>query len=340
MTTQETNRSSRGQILAIEDAAALLAAIVASSSDAILSKTLDGTITSWNDATARLFGYTASEMIGTSIRRLIPPDRHAEENRILAAIAAGERLDNYETVRLRKDGSPIDVSVTISPVRDQAGTIIGASKIIRDITEKKKSERQIRDLLEEVNYRSRNMLALAQAIARQTVNTNPQDFLDRFNERLRALSASQDLLVKNQWRGVGMEELVRAQLRPHQAKVGTRIRFHGPELVLKPAAAQNLGLVLHELGTNAAKFGALSNAAGEIEIVWAADENEFSIEWHERGGPEVGPPGRGGYGSSVIASIAGADIGGHSDVTYASTGLVWKFQCPAAKVIAASEIVS
>ncbi|MGA7324313.1 MAG: PAS domain S-box protein [Rhodomicrobium sp.] len=108
--------------LGIEDAAALLAAIVTSSSDAILSKTLDGTITSWNKATEQLFGYTAQEMVGQSIRLIIPADRQAEEDSILARIAAGEYIDNYETVRQRKDGRLVDVSVTISPVRDRSGT--------------------------------------------------------------------------------------------------------------------------------------------------------------------------------------------------------------------------
>jgi len=121
--------------------AALLAAIVNASFDAIISKTPDGIVTSWNEAATNLFGYRSEEMIGRSIRRIIPPDRPDEEDRILARIRVGERIEQFETVRLRKDGGAIEVSVTISPVRDEEGKIIGASKFARDITRRKRKER-------------------------------------------------------------------------------------------------------------------------------------------------------------------------------------------------------
>jgi PAS domain S-box-containing protein len=138
--------------LRAEDASAFLAAIVASSSDAIVGKTLSGTVTSWNEGAARLFGYSEAEMIGQPTRRVIPQDRQDEENHILARIAAGQRIDHYETVRLHKDGRLIDVSVTVSPIRNAAGNIIGASKIVRDITERKKAEKWIHER-EEARYR-------------------------------------------------------------------------------------------------------------------------------------------------------------------------------------------
>src|ERR1700674_1471353 len=123
-----------------EQAQAYLAAIVTSSVDAIVSKTLEGTITTWNAGAERMFGYTAEEMIGQSIRRLIPPELRDEEDRILERIRAGERLEHYETVRLTKDGHRFPVSLTISPIKDAAGKIIGASKIARDITERRQAE--------------------------------------------------------------------------------------------------------------------------------------------------------------------------------------------------------
>src|SRR6476660_6045859 len=122
----------------------LLAAIVDSASDAIITKTLEGIVTSWNAAAERLFGYAAHEMIGQSIRRLIPADRQHEEDMILQRIAAGERIEHYDTVRVAKDGRTIDVSLTISPVRDTGGRTIGASKIVRDITESKRAESLLR----------------------------------------------------------------------------------------------------------------------------------------------------------------------------------------------------
>jgi hypothetical protein len=122
----------------------LLSAIVDSSDDAIISKTLDGTITSWNKSAERLFGYTEAEAVGQSITMLIPKDRLDEEPHIIARLRRGERVDHFETIRRRKDGTPIDISLTISPIRDTDGTIIGASKIARDITDRKRADDEIR----------------------------------------------------------------------------------------------------------------------------------------------------------------------------------------------------
>src|SRR5262249_25592198 len=120
--------------------AARLAAIVVSSNDAIISKTLNGVVTSWNAGAARTFGYSASEMIGQPILRLIPPELHDEEARILAKLRAGERMEHYDTVRVTKDGRRIDVSLSVSPVRNRAGRLIGASKVVRDVTQRKQAE--------------------------------------------------------------------------------------------------------------------------------------------------------------------------------------------------------
>jgi PAS domain S-box-containing protein len=127
-----------------EQASAVLAAIVGSSFDAIVGKTLDGTVTSWNEAATHLFGYSNEEMIGRSVRRLIPPEKQDEEDFILARIAAGEVIKHYETIRLHKDGRPLNVSIAVSPIRDVAGTIIGASKIARDVSAQKQAEEHLR----------------------------------------------------------------------------------------------------------------------------------------------------------------------------------------------------
>ena len=156
-----------------EEAAAHLAAIVVSSFDAIVSKTLDGIVTSWNAAAERMFGYKPEEMIGQSIRRLIPPDRQDEEDRILARLRAGDRIEHYETVRLTKDGRTLDVSLTISPIRDNTGKIIGASKIIRDISERKQAEIALRELnltLERrIEARTREIERLSEASRRAAI---------------------------------------------------------------------------------------------------------------------------------------------------------------------------
>lgn len=130
---------------AIDRARALLAAIVTSSEDAIISKTLDGIVTSWNIAAERLFGFSATEMIGQSITRVIPDDLQYEETEILAKLRRGERIDRYETIRLRKDGQKLEISLTISPIRDGSGKVVGAAKIAHDITARRRAERELLD---------------------------------------------------------------------------------------------------------------------------------------------------------------------------------------------------
>jgi PAS domain S-box-containing protein len=142
-----------------------IAAIVECSEDAVLTKDLDGLITSWNPGAGRLFGYTAEEVIGKSVIILIPPERHDEERTILARIRRGERIDHYETVRQRKDGSTVDISLTVSPVRNPEGKITGASTIARDITERRRAEEQQRLLLRELDHRVKNLFAVSGGVA-------------------------------------------------------------------------------------------------------------------------------------------------------------------------------
>ena len=211
-----------------DETRALLAAIVESSDDAIISKDLDGIITSWNAGAERIFGYTAEEMIGKPIALLIPADRADEEPSILARIRRGERISHYETMRRRKDGHLISISLTISPVHSADGTIIGASKIARDITERKRLEEARRALSLEINHRTKNLLAVVEAVVRQTAaHGSPGDFVRRITQRLRALAANQDLLVEGSWRGAEIGAVVRAQLAHIDELIGSRVRLEG-----------------------------------------------------------------------------------------------------------------
>ncbi|BAM86617.1 two-component sensor histidine kinase [Bradyrhizobium oligotrophicum S58] len=311
-----------------ERGAAMLAAIVASSSDGVVSKTLDGTITSWNKSAERIFGFTEDEMINRSIRTIIPQERQAEEDRILATVVSGAMIDNFETVRLRKDGALIDVSVTVSPVRDSAGRIIGASKIVRDITDKRQTREQLRTLLAEVNHRSKNLLSLVQAIARQMTRHGRQLDLNRFLERLQAIASNQDLLIQNDWRFIPLGGLVRSQLGAFSDLIGNRIAIDGPQIELTPEAAQSIGMAVHELATNAAKYGALSNDGGRIAVGWTCTDGSFDMTWVESGGPEVAPPEHVGFGSRVISDMVRAGLDGMVEVQFLPTGLRWHLSCP------------
>jgi PAS domain S-box-containing protein len=315
-----------------ERSAAMLAAIVASTSDGVVSKTLDGTVTSWNKSAERILGYAEAEMLNQSIRRIIPHERQAEEDRILATVVAGEMIDNFETVRIRKDGALIDVSVTVSPVRDPAGRVIGASKIVRDITDKRQTQQQLRDLLAEVNHRSKNLLSLVQAIARQMTRQGKQLDLDRFLERLQAIASNQDLLIKNDWRFILLADLVRAQLQTFGDAIGTRITIAGPHVELTPEAAQSLGMAVHELATNAAKYGALSDGEGHIDISWNRDGDRFGMRWIESGGPKVAPPERTGFGTRVISDMVKLSLDGTVEVLFPPSGLSWQISCPLERI--------
>ncbi len=212
--------------------------------------------------------------------------------------------------------------------------------IIRDLTERKRHEEQINLLLREVNHRSKNMLSVVHAIARQTAATKPEDFIGRFGERIQALAASHDLLVKNEWKGVDLASLVRSQLAHFEDLIGKRIELQGPPVLLSATAAQTIGLALHELATNAAKYGALSNGSGRVEIAWSLEERKpgnetFVMSWREQGGPPVSVPSSQGFGSTVITRLVMESLNADVKLDFEVTGLWWRLECPSVEVAGA-----
>lgn len=431
-----------------------LAAIVDHSSDAIVSKDLDGNVLSWNAAAERLFGIPASEMIGQSIRRIIPADRQDEEDRILARVRSGELIPKFETLRLRADGTEIPVAITVSPIRDEAGRIIGASKIANDlreqtslrtellrsqrqfkalannipqlawmadgdgrvfwynqrwyeftgttaesaqgwgwhdvvhpehaervidsirdvwsrgepwedtyplrgasgeyhwflsraqpvhdekgdllfwcgtntdITEERETNERIRLLMNEVNHRARNILATIQAIVHRTVGSTDQALTEALIRRITALAANQDLLTNSNWSGASIDAICRSQMLHVVDPSDRRVQFDGPEdLVLKPTAAEALGLAIHELATNAMKYGALSSDTGRVSLRWnvaeVGGEPRLEIEWRESGGPPVSRPSQTGFGTVIITRNPEMALRGKVVLDYSPEGVVW-----------------
>jgi two-component sensor histidine kinase/CheY-like chemotaxis protein len=190
----------------------------------------------------------------------------------------------------------------------------------------------IRHLLKEMDHRTKNILNVVQAIARQTAVTSPHEFVQRFSERIQTLAASHDLLVKSRWRGIAISDLIHVQLAHFGDLLDRRIKIDGPPLQLSVAAAQTFGMILHELATNAAKYGALSNNKGNVEVRWSANR-EFTISWTERGGPNVVPPSHRGFGSTVVKAMAESSLDGDVDLEFAPTGLRWQVVCPSSKVL-------
>jgi two-component sensor histidine kinase len=218
-------------------------------------------------------------------------------------------------------------------LRDEQGQIVGGLDILVDVTERKRNEERITLLLNEVDHRSKNILSVVQAIARQTATSTPDEFLPRFSQRLQTLASSHDLLVKSRWQGAEISDLIRVQLAHFGELPGSRIKFNGPHFQLSVTAAQTLGMIVHELATNAAKYGALSNESGQVENCWQAPSHVFAIGWTERGGPNVVAPNRRGFGSVVIKTMAESNLAGDVDLEYAPTGLRWRVVCPASSVL-------
>jgi len=307
-----------------------LAAIVVSSDDAIISKTLDGRITSWNAGATRIFGYDANEIIGQSILRIIPPELHGEEREILARLQRGERIDHYETARVAKDGRRVDVSLTVSPLRDRSGKVVGASKVGRDITERKRAEKLQRVLTDELSHRVKNTLATVHAITSQSLARarSPVDFVAGFSGRLQALANAHTLLTRSQMQGADVMTLVNEQVVIGAG--GDRISCSGPLLMLDAQASVHLALVLHELATNARKYGALSVPGGRLSVTWEMRTNggcSLFLSWKESDGPEVSAPRAHGFGRALIEETA-RSYGGHVSVHYHRDGLTCEIDLP------------
>ncbi len=316
-----------------EGLAARLAAIVTSSDDAIISKTLGGIVTSWNAGAARIFGYEADEMIGQHITRLIPAELQDEENVIISKLRAGERIDHYETVRVAKDGRRLDISLTVSPMRGETGEVIGASKVARDITDKKQAEKLQQLLVEELNHRVKNTLATVQAIANQSLvrAKSQKDFVTSFSGRLQALAKLHTLLTQTNMRGTELSELIASQVRLGSPDED-RVSINGPFLFLGPQEANHLGMVLHELTTNARKYGALSVTAGRLAVSWEVRTNggrRLLLQWTESNGPRVRAPDSRGFGMTLIEQTVRVH-GGEASMHFAEDGLKCRIDWPLA----------
>jgi PAS domain S-box-containing protein len=327
-TVLEVNRdvTGRRQIEAAlresEDRLRWQASIVESSNDAIVSKNLDGIITSWNKGAERIFGHTVEEAIGQPITIVIPEDRLDEERAILTRIRRGERIDHFETVRQRRHGDLIVVSLTVSPVKNAEGKIVGASKIARDITEQKRSQEQIAMLAREAEHRSKNLLAAVQATVHLSHSDTSEGLKHAIEGRIRALANVHSLFVATRWIGAELSTVATQELAPYFKDAATRVRINGPQLLLKPDIAQSIAVMLHELATNAAKYGALSTSGGQIDLKWSHEaDGRLMLRWTEMGGPEVQTPTRKGFGTRIIEGMVGP-LKGKAHFDWRAEGLV------------------
>lgn len=280
------------------------------------------------------------EIAGQSLHSVLAPDDAQQLLPHIERALAGQRSTGE--LRCPAQGTisvPRYYSLVCEPERDGTGVIAGVVMVLFDITDRKQTEEHIRMLLSEVNHRSKNMLSIVSAIARQTKAPSREEFVQRFSDRVQALAASHDLLAKSQWQSIAVSELLRAQLGHFGPLIGHRLTMDGPPLELSVAAAQSIGMVVHELATNAAKHGALSNDAGCVDLAWHIDnetatpEDRFVIRWIERDGPPVMAPAHRGYGSTVIKNMVELSLDGQVQLDYFLTGLSWQLTCPTHKIL-------
>jgi PAS domain S-box-containing protein len=253
--------------------------------------------------------------------------------RIRRIISTEPEAQSTELTIRTKDGRERFWSFVASGLGTQSDGRRLFVSMAHDATEQKAHEEQIHLLMREVNHRAKNMLTLVQAVARQTAAREPEDFIGRFSERIRSLAANQDLLIRNEWQGVDVEDLVRAQLAHFADLVGSRIEVDGPKQRLNATAAQTIGLALHELATNAGKYGALSTDTGRVDVCWGTVGDTFTMSWAERDGPPLSAPKRHGFGTTVMVAMTERSMDGAVDLDYAPSGLTWRLDCPAANAL-------
>jgi len=321
-----------------EIANAHLAALVTYSGDAIMSVSLDGAILSWNSAAEQLYGYTAAEAIGHQQADLVPAHRLKELDEKLTAARDGRSL-RLETVRRRKDGSLVEVSLDAGPIRNSDGELVGISVIAHDISQRKRNEEHIEFVMRELSHRTKNLITVIIAMARRTARQSGDfdDFEEKFTGRLHGLARSHDILVQTDWMGASVDELVRSHLSPFITDPAS-LQTSGPDLLLRPEAVQNLGFALHELATNANKFGALCQPGGQVEFSWqitanGSGERRVRMCWSESGGPEVVQPTRSGFGSTVIQKLTEASLNATVTTAFERKGFRWEVDMPAKEIL-------
>jgi two-component sensor histidine kinase len=296
----------------------------------------------WGHAPSRLSGWSVNvsipiEVVDASVRKVLFGYVGVVTAFMLAGLAGAFAVAQVLTRPLEQateaakalgEGKTVTFEPTVVSEANAMGTALVESARLRD-----QAEQQIMLLMREVNHRSKNMLAVVQAIARQMIGSDPQNFVKRFSDRIVGLAASQDLLIESNWQGVRVADLVRSQLSLFRELIGMRIFIDGPLVRLTPATAQAVGMALHELATNASKYGALSDDQGRVQVTWGFDSGkegeEFSMSWVETGGPPVTEPERRGFGYTIMVAMVEKSLDGKVTLSYPPEGLSWTIVAPA-----------
>lgn len=314
-----------------------LAAIVTSSQDAILSHDLNGKITSWNPGAETIYGYSADEIIGQPMSRLLDDVQINEWPDNLTRLRRGELITDIDIGRVTKDDRVIHVSLTISPMRDKSGTIIGASAVARDIAVRKAAEDRAETLMAELDHRVKNILAIVSSVVTQTLKADGTNETARadIEGRIQAIARAHGLLTELGGAECSLRGLVATELRPYEQR--DNVVMSGVDVVLSSRASLGLALALHELATNAVKYGALSTETGHLDVSWrvtgAEGKPELEIVWLETAGPPVVPPSSRGFGTKLIEISLVRGLNAKVNREFLSTGVRCEISVPFAEDI-------
>jgi PAS domain S-box-containing protein len=315
---------------------ARLAGIVDNANDAIISVDQHQRITLFNNGAGEIFGYTGAEVIGQPFDILLPArlrDAHRQHLRSYAeaTVIARKMGERREIVGRRKDGTEFPAEATISKLDMASGTIFTA--ILRDISERKRAEERQNLLIAELDHRVKNVLARIAVVARYSREGSPSmdDLISALDNRIQSMADAHALLSRSRWQGVSLTDLVRHQLAPYATADNTTVG--GPDVALTAEATEAVAMVLHELVTNAAKYGALATPHGHVSVSWhqptcASSSARLVCEWQETGGPPVVVPSEFGFGASVIRDLIPYELGGAVDLDFAAAGLRCRIEIP------------
>lgn len=305
---------------------------------------LNAGVFTWDERMRELWGVGPDEpvTIETYLGALHPQDREPTLQAIQKAQRAEASPAEYD-VEHRVIGKRDRIERWVGSqgrAHFSDGVPVRMTGTARDITERKRAVEHVHLLMREITHRSKNLLAVIQAMARQSKqgSRTVDDFEVRFSGRLQALAAAHDLLVQRDWHGVGVAELVRSQLGHYLDRQASQIVIRGDNLVVTPEAAQNIGLAVHELSTNAAKYGALSVAEGQVTVAWGwvADGSAgplFRMHWIEAGGPGVVPPAQKGFGQIVLEQLAARALRGEAELRFEPGGVRWVIDVPGRNIV-------
>lgn len=273
-------------------------------------------------------GYSLAEFRKLTLADLLDPSELPRLGPVIESLAEGRMIRGEWRFR-RKDGQTF------------VGELVGGQlpdgrlqAVVRDMTEQVQLAQREEILRNEATHRTKNILSVVLAVARQTRAQTQEEFLSVFEQRIGALAVTHDLVISSSWEPVRLRELIETQLDAFAGNDASRIAVSGPAVKVNAAAAQALGLAIHELATNAAKYGALSNGTGRIAVAWSVqgDDPRLTLMWRESGGPQVSPPQRRGFGSKLVVDLTGRSTRGEARLDYPASGLIWTLDCPLSAV--------